>query len=63
MLNHEIECNMAMSQAYQLLQNEAVGFHEAEAQLDRQSQGKSKVISDMFREGCLNVAMGLTHWR
>ncbi|KAK9850932.1 terpenoid synthase [Penicillium brevicompactum] len=62
MLNREIDCNTAMSRAYQLLQNEADGFHEAEAQLDRKSQGKSKVISDLFREGCLNVAMGLTHW-
>jgi hypothetical protein len=52
-----------MSQAYHLLQIEADGFRDAEAQLVQKHQGKSKVLSDIFREGCLNVAMGLAHWR
>ncbi|KAJ5887669.1 hypothetical protein N7495_007710, partial [Penicillium taxi] len=62
MLNRQIECNTAMSQAYHLLQFEAGGFYDAEAQLAQKHQGKSKFISDVFREGCLNVAMGLAHW-
>ncbi|KAJ5718943.1 hypothetical protein N7493_007398 [Penicillium malachiteum] len=63
MLNDQIDCNTAMTQAYQLLHKEAASFREAGAHLGELPQQRSTIISNIFMEGCLNVAMGLVHWR
>ncbi|CAI7656491.1 unnamed protein product [Penicillium pancosmium] len=62
MLNNQIDCNTAMSQSYQLLHNEAASFREAKMHLVQNPQQKTTVVSHIFIEGCLNVAMGLAHW-
>lgn len=57
MLNNQIDCKTAMNQAYQMLHTEAAAFNEAAAHLGQTT------ISKIFIEGCLNIAMGLAHWR
>jgi hypothetical protein len=63
MLNNQTDCNTAMTQAYQLLHKEAASFREAKAHLGQSPREKSTIISNIFIEGCLNIAMGLAHWR
>jgi hypothetical protein len=58
-----MDCNTAMSDSYQLLHNEAKGFNDAKERLLKVTEPRSKVIAEAFIEGCLNVAMGLAHWR
>ncbi|KAJ5971286.1 uncharacterized protein N7479_001204 [Penicillium vulpinum] len=62
MLNDQIDCSTAMTRCYQLLHNEATSFRDAGAYLVQKHQGRSRLISDIFIKGCLNVAMGLAHW-
>lgn len=64
MMNHPgIDCNTAMQQSYQILDNEAEGLQQAKEQLSESPEGVSPDISAAFIQGCFDTAMGLAHWR
>lgn len=63
MLQHPLNCNEAMQKGYSLLIEEAEGFCDAENRLRDQTDGQARHVTECFIQGCLNIAMGLAHWR
>lgn len=52
-----------MQKSYDLLKEEAAGFYDAEKRLMGSLSDKDKAVGEAFVQGCLNIAMGLAHWR
>ncbi|KAJ5116960.1 hypothetical protein N7456_001308 [Penicillium angulare] len=63
MMQQPLNCHEAMQKGYSLLIEEAEGFRDAEKRLRAQNDGKSSQVNEAFIQGCLNIAMGLAHWR
>ena len=62
-MNEPMTCDTAMQKSYDLLKEEAAGFYDAEKRLMGSLSDKDKAVGEAFVQGCLNIAMGLAHWR
>lgn len=62
-MNESMSCDTAMQKSYDLLKDEATGFYDAEKRLMSSLSDNDKAVGEAFVEGCLNIAMGLAHWR
>ena len=66
MMNHGIDCATAMKLSFQLAQDRVRRIRALE---NRQPEDTSKsdevrkLLTDVFIDGCKDVAMGLIHWR
>lgn len=66
MLNFGLDCATAMQWSFQLAQVQVKGIRAIESSLAKDHDEKdavSKLLKDVFLEGCKDVAMGLIHWR
>ncbi|KAB8200857.1 terpenoid synthase [Aspergillus parasiticus] len=65
MMNYGINCATAMEWSFQLAQVQVRGIRAIEARLrenTEQCEELSKLLTDVFIDGCKDVAMGLIHW-
>ncbi|EPS26139.1 hypothetical protein POX_c04523 [Penicillium oxalicum] len=65
MLNFGLDCATAMQWSFQLAQVQVKGIRAIESSLAKDHDEKdavSKLLKDVFLEGCKDVAMGLIHW-
>lgn len=67
MMNYSLDIKAAMLSSFQLAQDEANGIHAIETRVKTETgvdfDETSRLMSDIFIDGCKDVAMGLIHWR